>query len=114
MSFAPQTIVLVTLGASLLLFVTDALRYDAVAILVVLVLGATGCLSPQEAFSGFSNPVVVMVAGLLIVGEILTRTGVAFAVGNWLTRVAYASKELPARRCRNAFHLNTRTWEHRR
>ena len=53
-AFDPQTIVLATLAMSLVLFVTDALRYDAVAILVVLVLTSTGCLDAEAAFAGFA------------------------------------------------------------
>jgi di/tricarboxylate transporter len=47
----------------------------------------SGILTEREALAGFGNPVVLIVAGLLIVGEMLTRTGIAFAIGNWMTRV---------------------------
>ena len=50
----PQHIVLATLAGSLVLFVTDALRYDIVALLVVILLAGTQCLRTEEAFAGFA------------------------------------------------------------
>lgn len=74
MSF-DQTIVLLTLAGTLVLFVTDALRYDMVAVLGVLVLGATGTLSPGDAFAGFSDPAVVLVAAMYVFAAAVSRTG---------------------------------------
>jgi di/tricarboxylate transporter len=79
-----QAIVLVVLLASLVLFVTEALRYDVVAVLIVLVLAATGCLSPIDAFSGFSSPAVVLIASMYIFGHAMSRTGVAESIGQRL------------------------------
>ena len=74
------------------LFASGRVRFDIVASLVIMALTLGGILTPEEAFAGFSNPVVVLVAALLILGEILTRTGVAYAVGNWLTRFGGSSE----------------------
>jgi len=71
-----QTVVLATLGASLILFVTDALRYDAVAILVVLVLAGTGALGTEEAFAGFASPAVVLVASMYAFAASVSRNGI--------------------------------------
>ena len=70
------------------LFATNKVRPDVVALLTVLALMLTGILTPQEALSGFGNPVVLLVAGLLVVGESLTRTGVAQAISRWMMRTA--------------------------
>ena len=72
----PQTIVFLTLAMSLVLFVTDALRYDAVAILVVLALAGTGVLTPQEAFAGFASPAVVLVASMYAFAAAVSQTGI--------------------------------------
>jgi di/tricarboxylate transporter len=69
------------------LFASGRVRFDVVGLLVVLSLMLSGILTEREALAGFGNPVVLIVAGLLIVGEMLTRTGIAFAIGNWMTRV---------------------------
>lgn len=73
----PQVIILATLAVSLVLFVTDALRYDLIALLVVLVLAGTRVLEPREAFSGFSSPAIVLIASMYVFGTAMTKTGVA-------------------------------------
>ena len=80
------------LAAAIALFVSDRIRLDIVAILVVLALALSEILSPAEALSGFGDPVVILIAGLLIVGEGLNRTGVAHAVGNWLMDASGSSE----------------------
>ena len=77
---------------TIILFVSDRLRLDVVAMLVILVLMLSGLLSPGEALAGFGDPVVLLIAGLFVVGEALLRTGIAYAVGNWLMRVAGTSQ----------------------
>ncbi len=74
------------------LFATGRVRLDIVALLVVLALYLGGILSVGEALAGFGNPVVVMVGGLLVIGDMLTRAGVAHAIGEWLTRVGGGSE----------------------
>ncbi|MCB1967325.1 MAG: SLC13 family permease, partial [Candidatus Accumulibacter sp.] len=78
--------------ATILLFVSDRLRMDIVAILAVLALMLSGLLTPKEALAGFGDPLVVLIAGLFVIGEGLFRTGVAFAIGNWLLGVAGSSE----------------------
>ena len=73
---------------TVILFVSDRVRLDVVAMSVILVLMLSGLLTPGEALAGFGDPVVLLIAGLFVVGEALYRTGVAFAVGDWLMRVA--------------------------
>lgn len=67
-------------------------RMDVTAFLVVLALGLSGILSPLKALAGFSDPVVLTIASLLIVGEALARTGVASQIGEWITHVAGTSE----------------------
>ncbi|WP_417584221.1 SLC13 family permease [Nitrincola sp.] len=80
------------LAATVVLFIIDKLRMDVVALLVVVVLAASGIITPTEAVSGFGNSVVIMIAGLFVVGEGLFRTGIAAAAGNWLLRVGGSSE----------------------
>ncbi len=65
---------------------SNRIRYDIVALLVVLALMLSGVLTVGESLSGFGSSVVVLVAGLLVVGEMLDRTGVARAVGDWILK----------------------------
>ena len=73
-------IVFFTLAATIALFVSDRVRLDVVALLSLLVLLLTGVLTPAEGMAGFSNPIVLMIAGLFVIGGALSATGVA----DWL------------------------------
>ncbi len=77
---------------AIILFASGLFRLDVVAIMVILALMLSGLLSPGEALAGFGDPVVLLIAGLFVVGEGLLRTGVAYAVGNWLMGVAGTSE----------------------
>jgi di/tricarboxylate transporter len=74
-------IVLLILGIAGVLFVTDRIRMDLVALLVLVTLTFTQLVTPAEALSGFSNPAVVTVWAVLILGGALSRTGVASLIG---------------------------------
>lgn len=80
------------LGAAVVLFVSDRLRMDIVAVLLIIALALTGLLTPGEALAGFGDPLVIMIAALFVVGEGLFRTGIAFALGNWLVGMAGSSE----------------------
>ncbi|TVQ36239.1 MAG: SLC13 family permease [Wenzhouxiangella sp.] len=81
-------IALAVLAVMLALFVTNRLRLDLVALLGLLALVLSGVLSTEEALAGFSDPVVLMIAGLFVVGAGLFRTGVADAMGRQVERLA--------------------------
>jgi di/tricarboxylate transporter len=68
------------------LMASNRVRFDIVALLVVISLMLSGTLSIGEALAGFSSSVVVLVASLLVIGEMLARTGVARAVGDWILK----------------------------
>jgi di/tricarboxylate transporter len=51
------------------------------ALLAVLALTLSGVLTVNEALRGFRDQVVILVAGLLFIGEILARTGIAQSIG---------------------------------
>ncbi len=74
------------------LFVSGRIRLDVVALMVVLALALSGVLSPREAVAGFGDPVVIIVAGLLVIGRALTQTGVAHNIGLWLSRTGGSSE----------------------
>lgn len=84
--------VLGLLLVTILLFVSGFWRLDVVAIMVILTLMLSGLLSPGDALAGFGDPVVLLIAGLFVVGEGLFRTGVAYRIGNWLMGVAGTSE----------------------
>ncbi len=80
------------LGAAILLFITEWLRVDVVALLVLLALIVTGLISPTEAFSGFSSPAVITVWAIFIVSGGLFHTGVANLLAQRLLQVSGESE----------------------
>ncbi|WP_375219915.1 SLC13 family permease [Psychrobacillus sp. PGGUH221] len=65
------------LAISIVLFISNRVRADLVALLALLAFVITGVLEPTEALAGFSNSVVIMIAGLFVVGAGLLSTGLA-------------------------------------
>ena len=80
------------LVAAMVLFFTDKIPADLVALLVVVALGLTGILTPAEAFSGFSRAAVITILAIYILAEALRRTGVTEQVGNILLKVSGKSE----------------------
>jgi di/tricarboxylate transporter len=81
-------LVFVILTAMVLLFASDRLRLDLVAVMGLLALAFTGVLTADEAVAGFSDPIVVIIAGLFIVSGGLFQTGVADRLGALLSKAA--------------------------
>ncbi|CAQ83607.1 MULTISPECIES: SLC13 family permease [Photorhabdus] len=80
--------VLTLLLIAIVLFITNKFRMDIVALLVIIAFVMSGTLTLGEATSGFSDPNVLLIAALFVIGEGLVRTGVAYQMGDWLVRVA--------------------------
>lgn len=80
------TFTFIILAATIILFVTNRLRGDLVAILALLAFVVLGILTPTEALAGFSNSVVIMIAALFVVGAGILRTGLAGMAGNLLLK----------------------------
>lgn len=76
------------LGVTIALFVSDRFRLDVVAMAALLALALTGVASLDVALSGFSNPAVLMIAGLFVVGAAISETGIADWLGQRLERLA--------------------------
>ena len=85
-------IVLGVLVMAVVLFVTDRVRVDTVAMMVLLALVLTRVLSFEEAFAGFSNEAVITVAAVLVLSGALARTGVANIIGDRVLGVAGGSE----------------------
>ena len=81
-------LVLAVLVAAVVVFVTEALRVDLVALLVLLVLAIGGVIDPDQAILGFSNHAVIAIASVLVLSGGLQRTGVADLVGRQVLRLA--------------------------
>ena len=80
------TLTFLILGATIFAFVTNKIRADLVAIVSLLAFVITDILTPAEALAGFSNSVVLMIAGLFVVGAGILRTGLAGMAGQLLLK----------------------------
>lgn len=72
----PQALALSIVGAMMVLFVWGRLRYDVVAMLALLAAVLTGIVPAKEAFTGFADDVVIIVATALLVSAAVARSGV--------------------------------------
>ncbi|HQR52907.1 MAG TPA: SLC13 family permease [Burkholderiales bacterium] len=85
-------VVLGLLVASIAMFARNKPRMDAVALIMMAALPLTGVVSVNEALAGFSDPNIVLIAALFVIGEGLARTGVAQRLGDWLVAQAGTSQ----------------------
>ena len=83
------TAILLVLGVvviAMLLFLTERLRVDLVALLVLLTLALCGLVTPDQAVAGFSSPVVITVCSIFVLSAGLYQAGVAGWLGRQILR----------------------------
>jgi di/tricarboxylate transporter len=81
-------IVLALLLTCVILFIINKPRMDVVGLMVVTALPLLGILDIRETLAGFSDPSVVLIAALFVIGDGLVRTGIAYQLGDWLVKRA--------------------------
>ncbi|HBN04707.1 MAG TPA: SLC13 family permease [Bacteroidales bacterium] len=79
---------LVILTLSIIFFISGKIRSDLVALCALLALMIAGILTPQEALSGFSNNIVIMMIGLFVVGGAIFQTGLAKKISDKIIKLA--------------------------
>ncbi|MFM4859680.1 SLC13 family permease [Aeromonas media] len=84
--------VLSMLVGAIFLFITNRVRMDVVALLIIILFVLSGTLTLPQALAGFSDPNVILIAALFVVGDGLVRTGIAYQVGDALVKVAGSSE----------------------
>jgi di/tricarboxylate transporter len=87
-------LVLGILAISLVLFISEVIRMDLVALLVLGALALTGLVTTDQAFDGFSNGAVITVWAMFILSEGLTRTGIADIIGRQVMKLG-GRREVP-------------------
>lgn len=86
-----MVVTVITLVLAAAGFVWARIRADVIALIALLVLTLSGILTTQEALSGFSNPIVIMMVGLFVVGGAIFNTGLAKMIGARLSRLGNGS-----------------------
>ncbi len=79
---------LVILALSAVFFVNGKIRSDVVALCALVLLMLLQILTPDEALSGFSNSVVIMMIGLFVVGGAIVQTGLAKMISSKIMQLA--------------------------
>ncbi len=79
-------LVLAILAGAITLFVTEVVRIDVAAILLMVVIGLSGLIPPEDVFSGFASNAVVSIMAVMIIGGALDRVGVMRRVAAWILR----------------------------
>lgn len=80
-----------TLGiliTAIIFFVTEIIRADLVALIVLVILVVVGLVPAEDSIAGFANPAVVTIWAVFILSAGLARTGVASTLGNRVLRLA--------------------------
>lgn len=79
---------LIILALTALFFAIGKIRSDVVALCALILLMVSGILTPDEALSGFSNSVVIMMIGLFVVGGAIFQTGLAKMISGRMLKLA--------------------------
>jgi di/tricarboxylate transporter len=85
-------LVLGLVGFTMVMFVFERIRADVVALVVLVLLGLTGLVAPEDLFGGFSGNAVISIMSTMVLGAGLDRTGALNRLAGWLLRRAKGSE----------------------
>jgi di/tricarboxylate transporter len=84
----PIALVLAVLILATILFISNRLRADVVALIVLVTLGASGLITQADAFSGFSSSSVITILAAFVITGAINQTGLGRRLGTFLIRLA--------------------------
>lgn len=87
-----QVAFLIILAGGLYLFVSERLRVDVTAMLILLALVLAGVLDARQALSGFASEPAIIVAAVFVISGALAATGITERLGQWIGRAAGKSE----------------------
>ena len=87
-----QVIALLILVFCIVFFITEWIPSTVTSVIACLLFAMTGICSFSKAFSGFSNSTVILVFGMLVIGNAMFESGVAQKIGNVVMRVSGGSE----------------------
>lgn len=91
MSITAWMTLLITVIAAILL-ISERLRPDLIALIVMVVLGLSSLVAPDKVFAGFSGSAVMTILGISIISEGLRQSGVTQAIGTFMHRIGRQSE----------------------
>ena len=84
----PIAFVLAVLILATILFISNRLRADLVALMVLVTLGASGLITQSDAFSGFSSSSVITILAAFVITGAVNQTGLGRRLGALVLRLA--------------------------
>ena len=88
----PIFIVLFLLVAVVIVFAFEWVSVDIATLLLLIALVVTGLLTVEEAFAGFSNDIIIILASIFVLSGALMKGGVLDYLGETIHRLAGGSK----------------------
>ena len=85
--------VLLILGLTIYLFVSEVVRVDVAAILIMVLIGATGVVPAAHVFDGFASNAVISIIAVMIMGAGLDRTGIMSQLAGYILRVGGSTEQ---------------------
>jgi len=85
-------LVLGLLFVIIIMFMLNKPRMDVVALLAIIALPIFGVITLEQALAGFSEPNVILIAALFVIGEALVRTGIVYQIGDRLVALSANSE----------------------
>ena len=86
-------LVLGLVAFTMAMFLFERIRADVVALVVLVLLGLTGLVAPEDLFDGFSGNAVISIIATMILGAGLDRTGALNRLAGWLLRRAHGVEQ---------------------
>jgi di/tricarboxylate transporter len=86
-----QLSLLAILAATFALLISERIRIDLTAMLIILALTISGILTADEALAGFSSEPAIVVAAIFVLTGAIFHTGLSDKLGNWIGRLAGGS-----------------------
>lgn len=80
-------VALIILAVVMVLFVTEALPLPVTALLGAVAMAVFGIIGFDQAFAGFGSDTLMMVAGMLVIGQAVYESGVVDRMGGLLRRI---------------------------
>jgi len=82
-----MALVLGILGFTVILSLSNVIRIDVVALLVLVVIGISRLLPPEKLFSGFSSEAVMSLISIMIISAGLEKSGIALRIARWILKL---------------------------
>ncbi|HLF88272.1 MAG TPA: SLC13 family permease [Anaerolineales bacterium] len=83
-----QVLLILILIAAFFLLITEKIRVDLTAVIIIVALAVSGILGPEEALSGFSSEPAIVIAAIFVLSGAFYATGLSDHIGNWIVQVA--------------------------